>query len=298
MSRVKPSPETRLNLSAGRLSVAVAALLVAAKLWGLSQTGSLAIAAALADSALDLIVSLGGLIAIAYAARPADDDHHFGHSSAEDLASLAQSLFIVASAGLIGWVAVNRLMALEVPLPRNEAQGIAVMIFAIVLTAGLVSWQRYVARRTGNRVVAADSLHYVGDLVPNLGALLALWLSARFGLARVDSVVALGAALFLAWGALRIGKASWDALMDRQADPEMIAGIERIAEAQPGIDGCHDIRTRVAGSRIFVNLHVEIDGNLTLTEAHRIGEDLRRAVVAAYPGADVLIHKDPAGEPD
>ena len=289
--------DRQLNLSAGLLSVGVALVLVAAKLWALNQTGALSVAASLADSALDLMMSAGGLLAIAYAAKPADEDHAFGHSSAEDLAALAQCLFILVSAAIITGAAVLRLIEGEVPLPRNEGQGIAVVVFSIVVTLGLVAWQRHVAAQTGNRVVAADSLHYMGDLIPNLGAILALVVSARYGLGQVDSLVAIGAAMFLAWGALRIGKGAWDALMDRRADPEMIAGIERIATGFPGVLGHHDLKTRVAGSRVFVNLHIELDGSQSLTEAHAIGAALRRAILAEYPRADVLIHKDPAGEP-
>lgn len=287
--------ETKLNLSAGILSVSVALVLVIAKLWALGQTGSLAIAATLADSAMDLMMSLGGLAAIAYAAKPADDDHNFGHTSAEDLAALGQSLFILASAGVIAVAAVLRLLDDTVTLPEREAQGMAVVVFSIVVTLGLVMWQRRVASMTGNQVVQADSLHYLGDLIPNIGALLALWASAQFGLGQVDSVVALGAAALLAVGAVRIGKSAWDALMDRQADPEMIEGIAAIAGNFKGVYGFHDLKTRRAGSRVFVNIHIELDGDQTLDEAHAIGASLRRAIIAAYPRADILIHKDPVG---
>ncbi|WP_377508541.1 cation diffusion facilitator family transporter [Octadecabacter sp. R77987] len=284
-----------LNLSAGLMSVTVALILVLAKLWALGQTGSLAVAATLADSAMDLMMSLGGLAAIAYAAKPADDDHNFGHTSAEDLAALGQSLFILISAGVIAVAAIFRLLDDNVTLPEREQQGMAVIVFSIVLTLGLVLWQRRVARSTGNRVVKADSLHYLGDLIPNIGALLALWASAALGLGQVDSVVALGAAALLAVGALRIGKGAWDALMDRQADPDMIEGIAKIAGSFEGVHGFHDLKTRVAGSRVFVNLHIELDGTQTLNEAHAIGAALRRAILHAYPRADVLIHKDPLG---
>jgi len=287
--------DTRLNLSAGMLSVCVALVLVVAKLWALGQTGSLAVAATLADSAMDLMMSLGGLVAIAYAAKPADDDHNFGHTSAEDLAALGQSLFILISAGVIGTAAVLRLLDDTVTLPERETQGIVVIGFSIVLTLGLVIWQRRVAARTGNAVVKADSLHYLGDLIPNVGAILALWASAQFGMGQVDSVVALGAAGILAIGALRIGKNAFDALMDRQADPDMIEGIAAIAGHFEGVHGFHDLKTRRAGSRVFVNLHIELDGGQTLDEAHAIGAALRRAIIAAYPRADVLIHKDPIG---
>jgi ferrous-iron efflux pump FieF len=165
---------------------------------------------------------------------------------------------------------------------------------SIVLTLGLVLWQGRVARRTGNRVVQADRLHYLGDLLPNIGAIASLWASQRFGLASVDSVVALGAAAMLALGALRIGKAAFDALMDRRADPKVVAGIGRIASGWPGVRGYHDLKTRTAGSRIFVNIHIELDGDQSLRDAHAIGASLRRAILAAYPQADVIVHKDVA----
>ncbi|WP_342076607.1 cation diffusion facilitator family transporter [Yoonia sp. SS1-5] len=286
---------TRLNLSAGLLSVAVAFILVILKLWALGQTGSLAVAATLADSAMDLMVSLGGLAAIAYAAKPADDDHNFGHSSAEDLAALGQSLFILFSAGVIAFAAIFRLLDDNIRLPEREGLGIGIILFSIAITLGLVWWQRRVARQTGNKVVKADSLHYLGDLIPNVGAVIALWASASFGLHQIDSVVALGAAALLAVGAVGIGKTAWDALMDKQADPEMIRGICDIIDHYEGVQGHHDLKTRVAGSRVFVNLHIELDGSQTLFDAHEIGAGLRRAIVETYPQADVLIHKDPVG---
>ena len=96
----------RLNLSAGLASMAVALTLVILKLWAVAATGALSVAASLADSALDLIVSGGGLLAILYAARPADEDHAFGHTSVEDLTALAQAAFILASAAFIAWTAI------------------------------------------------------------------------------------------------------------------------------------------------------------------------------------------------
>jgi ferrous-iron efflux pump FieF len=283
----------RLNLSAGLMSTSVALILVLAKLWAFNETGALSVAASLADSALDLMVSLAGLAAIIYAARPPDDDHAFGHTSAEDLAALGQSVFIMASAGVIAWVAIARLLVGPPGPIMGEERGIAIMILSIVLTLALVMWQRRVVAQTGNRVVRADQLHYMADLIPSIGAILSLAASAWFGMGQIDSIVALGAAAVLAVGALRIGKGAWDALMDRGADPEMIAGIEVIARDWPGLHGFHDLKTRTAGGRVFVSLHVEIEGSLTLTVAHDIGAGLRHAILDAYPQADVIIHKDP-----
>ncbi len=289
-----PINPVKLNLSAGLVSVLVAAVLVLLKLWALGETGALSVAASLADSAMDLMVSIGAAAAILYAARPADEDHAFGHTSAEDLAALGQAVFILISAVVIAAAAGMRLMS-DAPAPlQAQGTGMVVMGVSIALTLALVLWQGRVARRTGSRVVAADRLHYLGDLLPNIGSLVSLWASTRFGMGAIDSVVALGAAGMLALGAVRIGKGAWDALMDRRADPALIAGIAEIARTWPGVHGFHDLKTRTAGSRVFVNLHIELDGDQTLRDAHAISAALRRAILNAYPQTDVIIHKDVA----
>jgi len=290
-----PINPIRLNLSAGLLSVLVAAVLVVLKLWALGETGALSVAASLADSSMDLMVSIGAAAAMLYAARPADEDHAFGHTSAEDLAALGQALFILISAVVITVAAVLRLLSDAPPPLQAQGAGMVVMGASIALTLGLVLWQGRVARRTGSRVIAADRLHYLGDLLPNIGALVSLWASSSFGLGSIDSVVALGAAGMLGLGAVRIGKGAWDALMDRRADPALIQAIADLARSWPGVRGYHDLKTRTAGSRVFVNLHIELDGNQSLREAHAIGATLRRAILAAHPQTDVIIHKDIAG---
>lgn len=285
----------RLNLSAGLASVGVAVTLVALKLWALVMTGALSVAASLADNALDVMVSIAALAAIAYATRPADDDHTFGHTSAEDLVALLQSALVLTSAAMIGVLAVLRLFAAEPAPVHAEGAGIAVMGVSVVLTGALVVWQSHVARATGNRVVAADSLHYLGDLLPTLGVLIALGASSLWGLTRVDSAIALLAALWLARSGAGIGRGAWDALMDHAAPPEVIARINAIAADWPGIRGHHDLKTRTAGSRTFVSLHVEMDGAQSLNDAHRVADGLEHALEAAVEGSEVIIHLDPVG---
>lgn len=290
-----PKPDViRLNLSAGAASVAVAGLLVGLKLWALGETGALSVAASLADSAMDLMVSLGAMAALIYAARPPDEDHAFGHTSVEDLSALGQALFILISATVISWAAIARLITPQAGRLSAEGHGMAVMAVSVVVTLGLVTWQSCVARRTGSRVVQADRLHYLGDLLPNIGAIASLWASQRFGMAQIDSVVALAAAGLLALGAVRIGKGAWDALMDRRADPALIAGIAAIARDWPGVHGFHDLKTRTAGSRIFVQIHIELEGDQPLHAAHAISAALKRAIRTAYPQADVIVHMDVA----
>jgi ferrous-iron efflux pump FieF len=281
----------RLNLSAGLASVATATVLVALKAWALAATNALSVAASLADSLLDLLASAAGLAGILYAAKPPDADHSFGHTSVEDLVALGQALLVAGSAGLIAWNAVRRLGAPQ-PLAA-EAAGIAVMTVSVAVTLALVLWQGHVARRTGSPIVAADRLHYVSDLLPALGAMAALYASSRHGIRWLDPAVALAACAVLVLGARHIGVKAWDALMDRAADPELIAEIERIVQSHPGVRGFHDLRTRTAGTRVFIQVHLELDGAQPLYAAHATAAAVRRALLDAVPNADVIIHQDP-----
>lgn len=295
-SRPPPAPDeaVRLNVSAVSAAVLVAATLVALKLWALWATGALSVAASLADSALDLIASLAGLAAVIYAARPADDDHAFGHASAEDLAALGQAALVTISALMIAARAAERLMVPDAQPLRAEGVGLTVMCVSVLLTGALVLWQRRVAKRTGSRVVAADAMHYMADLLPNLGAIGALAASAAWGIGQVDSVVALASSVLLLAGAARIARGAWNALMDRGADDATVARLIDIADAAPGLAGWHDLKTRTSGARLFVQIHVEIDGALTLRDAHSIGARLRHQMLDAFPNAEVIVHKDPA----
>ena len=285
--------KTRLNVSAGIASVAVALVLVVAKSWAWAETGALSVAASLVDSALDLVVSIANLAAILYAAKPADEDHRFGHNSIEDIAALAQAVMVATAGVALGWRGVERLLSPQ-PLAAESA-GIAVMVLSVALTGVLVWWQRRVARQTGSKVVAADSLHYLSDLLPAAGAIVALGASALFGVVRLDSVVSLVAAAVLLRGAWKIGGSAFSALMDREAPAEVERRIAGVVENFPDIRGFHDLKTRVSGSRTFVQLHIELDGSQPLLDAHEIGARLRRSILMAVPGSEVIIHMDPIG---
>lgn len=284
-------PDTkRLNVSAGLASVAVAVILVAAKAWAWAATDSLSVAASLIDSGLDLLVSLANFGAILYAAKPADEDHRFGHHSIEDIAALAQALMVAAAALMLGWNGILRLASPE--QLRAETEGIIVLAVSIVLTAALIWWQRRVARLTGSKVVSADSMHYLSDMLPAGGAIIALAASALFGVTQLDSAISLVGAVVLLRMAWKIGEGAFSALMDRAAPAEIEERIAGIVARFPEIGGFHDLKTRVSGTRTFVQIHIELDGALTLHKAHAIGARLRRAILDEIPDSDVIVHKD------
>lgn len=281
----------RMNLRAARASIAVAATLVALKLWAQLETGALSIAASLADSALDLAVSLGNLAAIVYAARPADEDHRFGHASAEDIAALAQSALVIAAGLAVFAGAAWRLVE---PRPLEaEGFGLGVMAASLALTGALILYQRRVTRATGSRVVAADRAHYVADFAPGIAAVAALGGSAAFGLDRLDPLLAMAAAFWILRTGAEAGAPALGGLMDREADPGLAARIGAMAAETPGVVGWHDLKTRRSGAKLFVQLHVEIDGGASLKEAHRIGERLRIRLLDLDDEVEVIIHKDP-----
>lgn len=280
----------RLLRLATRASLAVAGLLVLSKAVAWWLSGSVSLLAGLTDSALDAVASFLNLLAVHYALRPADDDHRFGHGKAEALAGMAQALFIGVSAVLIGVQAVERL---KTPQPLGDtAAGIAVMVLSLVLTLALLAFQRKVIRATGSTAVRADSLHYRSDLLLNSSILLALVL-ARFGWPQLDALFGLGIAVYILWSAVQIARESTAILMDK----ELPAGIgERMLElvcAIPGVRGAHDLRTRVSGNRWFVQLHLELPGELALHDAHALCVKASEAIRQRYPQADVMVHADP-----
>ena len=288
------SPEhARLLRLATRASVAVACTLVVAKAIAWWLSGSVSMLAGLTDSALDGVTSLLNLLAVHYALRPADDDHRYGHGKAESLAGMAQALFIGGSAVLIAFQAYERL---NNPQPLGAPWlSIGVIVFSLVLTVALLMLQHRVIRETGSNAVRADSLHYRSDLMLNGSILVALVL-AGFGWHQVDAWFGLGIAAYILWSAIQIARESFAVLMDEELPADISQHMLDLARGVPGVLGAHDLRTRVSGNHWFVQLHLELPGELTLSVAHGISDQAADAIHRAYPKAEVLVHADPADQ--
>ncbi len=294
---VEAHPETARNARLMRFatyaSVAAAATLILVKFVAWLLTGSVSMLSTLVDSVLDMLASLLNLLAVRYALQPADHEHRFGHGKAEALAGLGQSLFIFGSAMWLLYEATKRLMA-PVPL-HNTSIGIAVMVFAIAVTLGLVAFQRYVVRKTGSVAIGADSLHYKGDVLVNLSVIAALVLASQFGLTYMDGVFGAGIALYILFTAGQIAWGSLHLLMDRELPDEDRERIRKIVLSHPEVQAMHDLRTRSSGLHAFIQLHIEMDGNLPLWQAHDISDAVEAKIREAYPNAEVIIHQDPEG---
>ena len=276
-----------------RLSVAVAVLLIALKAFAVGASGSVAVLASLTDSALDLVASLAVFFAVRWAAAPADEDHRYGHGKAEALAALVQAGLIFASAVFVGWEAIQRIFD-----PRPVVSGgwaTAVMIVSIAVTAGLVWMQTKAMKITGSLAVAGDRAHYAADLGANLVVLIGVISGAFLHAPGLDAAAGLIVAVWLFWGAVGLLKDAADPLLDRAAPEADRAAVVRAVLADPRVSGVHQLRTRLSGQLMMVQMHVDLDPTLTLEAAHAIVVEAENRILALYPAADILIHADPRG---
>jgi len=230
---------------------------------------------------------------VRHAATPADREHRFGHGKAEPLAALGQSAFLVGSAMLLMAEAIRRLVSPE-PV-ANPPAGIAVMLFSIVVTIGLVTYQRHVVHHTGSLAIGADELHYRGDIILNFSVIATLLLGQMFSVPLLDPLFGAAVGVWIIYSAVKIARLSLTQLMDRELpDPER-ARIREIAENNPDVTAVHDIRTRIAGPTAFIQLHIEMDGAMNLLHAHEVSDAVEAELHRAFPHAEVIIHEDPAG---
>lgn len=274
-------------------SVAVATFLIVCKFLAWVATESVSLLSTLIDSLLDVAASLITLVAVGHALAPADREHRFGHGKAEPLAGLAQAAFICGSAAFLLVEAAKRLIH---PRPiANTEVGYAVMLVAIVLTLALVVFQRYVVRKTGSIAISGDSLHYQVDLMVNASVILSLYLTSTMGWVLADPIFAVVIAGYIVWGAWRIGRGALNMLMDRELPDEERRKIRGIVESHPDVRGLHDLRTRTSGQQVFVQLHLELDGDMTLKDVHKVSDAVMWEIESAFPNAEVIIHEDPEG---
>jgi ferrous-iron efflux pump FieF len=288
--------DSGLRRRAAVLSLSLAIALTFLKLAAALATGSLAVLSSLIDSLGDVVASGITLTSVRIAQRPPDRHHRFGHGKAESLSALAQAAIVAGSAGYVLLDGVQRLAA---PRPIESGFiGITVMLIAIAGTMGLVLYQRRVVRLTGSPAIAADSLHYSADLFTNLAVIASLILVERLGWSWVDPIVAAAIAAYLLWHAIAIARQAIDVLMDLELPGEDRDRIRSLVLAHPEVQDMHDLRTRLAGGTRFIELHIEIPGEMTISVAHTVTDALEDELRQAFPDAEIIIHQEPAGLDD
>jgi cation diffusion facilitator family transporter len=291
------SSDAGLRQLASGASLTLAVVLVAVKFVAWLATGSISLLTSAVDALVDVGASLGTFFGVRYAQRPADQDHRFGHGKGEAIAGFTQAMFLAGAAMVLAFQSIERLIF---PQPLDSvAFGLWVIAGSLLAALALVALQSWVVKRTGSTAIEADRKHYLTDVAVNAAVLAALAITHLTGWKRTDPLFALAISGYMVWNAKMIATESLTQLLDRELSPEDRERIQATALACIGVRAIHDLRTRFAGDRSFVEFHLEVDGNLPVREGHTIGDKVEKAIAASLPGqVDVTVHLEPFGIQD
>jgi cation diffusion facilitator family transporter len=283
----------RTKSGAAGLSIASNALLIAIKLAAGAITGSIAIVTEAVHSLIDLVASVVAFVSVRKADEPADADHPYGHEKVESLAATIEGMLILIGAGIIVYEATHRLVAgAEV---ERLGIGIAVMGFSVLANLGVSTVLARQARVHDSPALEGDAAHLRTDALTSLGVLAGLVLVQVTGVVALDSVTALLVSAAIVTAGLRIIRRSSGVLVDEALPSAEMDRIEAaIAAARtPEVAGYHKLRARRAGSRRYIDLHVQYRSGTSLERAHELAHRMRAEIEADIRHAEVLIHVEP-----
>ncbi|MFB3788655.1 MAG: cation diffusion facilitator family transporter [bacterium] len=263
-------------------------------------TGSLGILAEAAHSGLDLVAALVTYLAVRYSSKPADSSHLYGHGKVENLSALFETLLLLATCVWIIHEAIDRLFVKEVEVSAS-VWAFLVMAVSIVVDKYRSANLYRVAQKYNSQALEADALHFSTDIwsscvvILGLGGVkLAQFFPSISFIKHADAVAALGVAIIVIYVSMELLTRSLQGLLD--AAPHGAAEkIKKEVEKLPNVIDCHHVRVRYSGSHLFVDIHVLMDGNLTLDEAHEITEQVEDSIQKKFMDADVSVHPEPRG---
>jgi cation diffusion facilitator family transporter len=285
--------EGRERTRAAAVSIASNTCLITLKLVAGAVTGSVAILTEAIHSAIDLIASCIAFFSVRQAEEPADAQHRYGHEKFENVAAAAEGVLILVGAGVIIYASAHAL-ANGTHL-ESLGFGIAVVAFASLTNLLVSAWLFRRARETDSPALEGDAAHLRTDAYTSLGVLVGLALVQWTGLQWLDPVVALLIAGAIVVTGLKLVARSWRVLVDEALPPDELAAIRTAIEdfGRSEVVGYHQLRTRRAGARRYVDLHVQFRAGTTLEAAHGIAHQLQDEIAGRLRGADVLIHLEP-----
>lgn len=289
--------DVSLRRLASAIALGAAVVLIVAKLWGWMATDSVALLTSAADAVVDALAATATFFGVRFAQHPADLEHRFGHGKGEALAAFTQAILLASTAAVL---AVQSVWRVIYPQQLTAISlGIWIAVGGLATSSLLAAMQTYVVRRTGSTAIAADRAHYLMDAMLNGAVLIALVLTRVTGWERADPTAALIIASYMIAGAWRVGETASRQLLDHELPLEQRERIKAAAVACVGIRGVHDLRTRDAGDRVFVEFHLEVDGHVSVHEGHRMVDAAERAVAGLFTKeTEVIGHLEPTGIED
>jgi len=257
-------------------------------------SGSTAMLGSLADTLSDGAISLMTFFSVRYSLKPADKDHRYGHGKIEGFSAFFQASFLLGAAVFLFFESASRISKPEII--THHGLTIIVSFIAVILSVVLVQVQKRSLEKSQSLAIEADQRHYTNDVLINGAVILGMSVHYFTGLNWLDAVLGLIISFYIAWTGYDIGTKAADMLMDKEIGNEQRALIKQIVLTNPKVFGIHDLRTRRTGMDIHISFDVELDGDQSLHDAHAITRDLEFALLAEFPNAEIIIHKDPKGD--
>jgi ferrous-iron efflux pump FieF len=282
--------KTRTARRAALVSLASTVVVVAVKLAAAWKSGSISVLGEAVQSIVDILMSGLAVATIAYAARPPDEEHPYGHGKAEVLAGALQMLVILGTGGFILYEAYRRLLS---PQPIEWDWGAGAMAYALAANLAVASYLSRIVRRTGSDALASEALHLRADSFASAGVLAGLVLVGITGEAILDPVIAaIFTVLAMVQAAVHLRRVIHP-LMDGALPPEELDRLKDLLDSHDAVRGFHNVRTRRVGPQRWIELHVMLDDALSFVAAHDLAEQIEKELKGAFGGAIVSIHYEP-----
>jgi cation diffusion facilitator family transporter len=282
-------------LGAARLSLLTGILIFGLKWLAFQATGSVALYSDAIESIVNIVAAGAAMLALAIASRPADANHAFGHTKAEYFSAALEGALVLIAALAIVYEAWGRLRA-PVALESLDL-GLTLSIVATAINGTLAWYLVRHGRRQRSPALEADGVHIAADVVTTCGVLVGIGLAWATGWWLLDPLLAIAVAINVLWAGGRLVRDSLGALMDAALPPADLARLEQLlAQPRPGMLEAHDLRTRRAGPMTFVQLHLVVEGGMTVAQAHRLCDELEDEIKTLLPGAQPHIHVEPESE--
>jgi cation diffusion facilitator family transporter len=290
MAAMNPKQQTTTTLAAG--SVAVGVLVLALKFGAWYVTGSVALYSDALESLVNVAAGIVLLVAVWYGGRPADSNHPYGHGKAEYFSVVLEGVFIILAA-----LAILREAYLDIRMPEAISAPWLGLAIAVLASIGNGAWGYVLVREGKSRnspALTADGVHLYTDVATTAGVIVGLILAVVTGWTILDPILAIIVAVNIIWAGWRVIRVSIGGLMDEALPPEMLEHIRTvISENADGALEAHDVRTRQAGPRTFIEFHLVVPGNMPVSQSHDICDRIERALRAAVPESSVTIHVEP-----
>lgn len=281
----------QLVKNASYASVTTGLLILLVKLWGAVHSSSVSLMASLVDSMLDVTSSIVNMLAIHAALNPPDDKHRFGHNKIEDLAVFGQGVVFIVSGGFALYIAVRHILSGQ--HIQNPDTALNSILICTILTLILISYQSYVIKRTNSHIIRSDRVHYVADFGSDLAVIISLYASRYFHY--IDYILGIIIALYIMSSSVGLLRQSIRNLIDEEFSDEDREKILEVLRNDSSILDVHDMKTRYAGNKAFIQFHMGLDPEISLVKAHDIADRIETKLREIFPDSEIIIHQDPLG---